>query len=173
MPATRSRPFCPRFVVSVMVFMMAAMAAPQAFGSLLRKAPCDVQQVFIQEISVRKRSGVDTEQVSADYRKSLETALRKKKLVLVESISALGPEDVALNVSIRAWIDRTQTKRALLSLAASMDVDRTGQEIWSGDINPGGASKLLHFKHSDPGNLAKKTADRLLDACRSDWTDTP
>lgn len=173
MPTPRIRTFCPRFVACVMVFAVVAMAAPLAFGSLGRKAPCEVKQVFIEEISIRKRSGIDTEQVVADYRSSLENALRKKKLVLVESLSALGPQDVALNVSIRAWIDRTQTKRALLSLAAGFDVDRTGQEIWSGDVNPGGASKLLNFKHSDPGNLAKKTADRFLDACRSDWSEEP
>jgi len=173
MPTTRIRTFRFRSVARVLLFMVAALVAPPALAALGHKASCEVRQVFVQEISIRKRSGVDTETVAADYRAALEEALRKKKLVLAEGLSALGPEDVALTVDIRAWIDRTQAKRALLSLAASMNVDRGGEQIWSGDVSPGGASKLLHFKNSDPGNLAKKTADQLMDACRSDWTATP
>lgn len=162
-----------RIVASALVLLAAGMVVPESHGAFGRKKDCGVRQVFLQDISIRRRSGVDTEGALVDYRVELEATLRKKKLILAESLSSLGPEDVALSVSIRAWTDRTQNHRALMSLAATMDVNRAGEEIWSGNVSPGEASKLLHFRHSDPGNLARKTVDRLLKACQSDWSLSP
>ena len=173
MPRPRQRRLFPRFAACAVILMAAGMAVPESHGAVGRKPDCEVRQVFLQDVSIRRRSGVDTEEVLADYRSQLEAVLVKKKMTLVESLPSLGPGDVALKVSIRAWTDRTQNKRALLSLAATMDVDRAGEEIWSGNVSPGETSKLIHFRHSDPENLAKKTVDRLLNACRSDWTLTP
>jgi hypothetical protein len=173
MSTTKSRNIWPGFVACALVLVAAGMVVPESPGAFGRKKGCEVRQVFLQDVSIRRRSGVDTEEVLADYRAQLEDVLVKKKMTLVESLPSLGPGDVALRVSIRAWTDRTQNKRALLSLAATMDVDRAGEEIWSGNVAPGGASKLIHFRNSDPANLAKKTVDRLLNACRSDWSPTP
>jgi hypothetical protein len=163
----------PRFAVCALILMVAGMALPRTHGAFGRETACEVRQVFLQDISIRRRSGVDTHQVLADYRAKLEAVFGKKKMVLADDLTSLRAGDVALRISLRAWTDRTQNHRALLSLAATLDVDRAGKEIWSGDVSPGEASKLLHAKHSDPANLAKKTVDRFLDACRSDWSLRP
>jgi hypothetical protein len=173
MTTAKSRRKGSRFVVCALILTAAGMVVPESHGAFGRKKGCEVRQVFLQDVSIRRRSGVDTEEVLADYRAQLEDVLVKKKMTLVESLPSLGPGDVALKVSIRAWTDRTQNKRALLSLAATMDVNRAGKEIWSGNVSPGETSKIMHFRNADPGNLAKKTVDRLLNACRSDWSPTP
>ena len=173
MTTTKSRNIWPRFVACALILMAAGMAVPESHGAFGRKPDCEVRQVFLQDVSIRRRSGVDTEGARIDYQAQLEVLLLKKKFILADSLSSLGPKDVALRVSMRAWTDRTQNKRALLSLAATLDVHRGGVEIWSGNVAPGEASKILHFRHSDPGNLAKKTVERLLKACRSDWTLSP
>ena len=41
--------------------------------------------------------------------------------------------------------------------------------LWKGEVLPGEVSRLLHGKHSDAGNLAKRTADLVTEACRSGW----
>ena len=173
MTAPKYRIIWPRVAAWIVILAAANLIVPESHGASGRKTGCEVRQVFLQDVSIRRRSGVDTEGALAAYRAQLEVVLRKKKFTLAESPSSLGPLDVALRVSIRAWTDRTQNHRALLSLAATLDVDRAGGEIWSGNVSPGEASKLMHFRNSDPGNLAKKTVERFLKACRSDWTLSP
>ena len=133
--------------------------------ALAGKHACSDRPIFLQEVSVRERTGIDADEIHAEYRPALEKALQKKGFLLVGSGGG-----VALEVKVRAWTSRTATGRTLLELASSIRVMEGGDRLWKGEVLPGEISRLLHAKHSDTGNLAKRTAELVVDACRSGWT---
>lgn len=137
-------------------------------AALAGKNICLNQPVFLQEVSVRQRTGIDTEEIHADYLPALQQALEKKGFLLVAEGEA--DDGVGLRVKVRAWTSKTSSDRTLLELASSVRVMDGETEVWDGDVDTGAVSRLIHAKHSDPGNLAKRTAELVSDACKSGWT---
>jgi hypothetical protein len=157
-----------RRVLSPVLPILASLAVLLPAPAQAGKGACAGQPIFLQEVSVRERSGIDTDEIRADYLPALENALQKKGFLLVEN--AQGEDEVALQVRVRAWTSRTSSKRTLLELASSVKVTEGETKLWDGDVDTGQVSRLLHGKHSDAGNLAKRTADLVAEACRSGWT---
>jgi hypothetical protein len=149
-----------------LVLLALVLPAPAQAG----KNTCSNRPIFLQEVSVRERTGINTDEIHADYLPALEHALEKKGFLLVTDGGAGAADGVALRVKVRAWTSRTATDRTLLELASSVRVMDGETELWDGDVDAGAISRLLHAKHSDPANLAKRTAELVSDACRSGWT---
>jgi hypothetical protein len=146
------------------------LAPGPAHGGLFRKGECPAAAVYVKDVTIKNQGDVNGEEVRADYENKLKMSLLKSDLALANDPADLGDEDVTLHVEVRAWTDRnSQSKRATLALSASLVV-RDGQtRLWEGEISPGGFSKLIHMKHADPENLAKRTTDAFMKACRSGW----
>ena len=83
-------------------------------------------------------------------------------------VERLELDGLDLNGTELGWQDLTP--RTLLELASSVKVTEGETKLWDGDVDTGQVSRLLHGKHSDAGNLAKRTADLVAEACRSGWT---
>ena len=154
-----------RFSLFLALPLLVSLAALMPEPALAGKHACSDRPIFLQEVSVRERSGIDADGIHADYLPALEKALEKKGFLLVERGGG-----VALEVKVRAWTSRTATGRTLLELASSVRVMEGDARLWKGEVLPGEISRLLHAKHSDTGNLAKRTAELVADACRSGWT---
>ncbi len=137
------------------------------------KKDCPAAQVFVRYITMRHQKPVEPEPIREEFAVKFKQALGKEGFLLAGGEEALGGGDVSLDVVVRAWTSRSPSGRVTLELAARVAALDGSQRLWSGEVNPGGMSRMLNMRNSDPKNLAKKAAELVAEACERGWQPDP
>jgi hypothetical protein len=161
----------PAITVLLLVLLLVALVPSAARAGFGKKAECPVEQVFLEDVSIRHKKEVDPDEILPEYVDRLEIALQKAGFTLAGSEDALGDEGVSLQVTVRAWTSRARTTgRVTRELGATVRVLDDGERLWVGEVGPGEFSRMVHLNNSSPKNLAKQTARLVVNACRAGWT---